>query len=615
MKRIAIALVTLVAFLAILAAAVPFIIPDSFLKDRIAAKISVWTGRNVVISGDPTLSLYPNLTITVTDLTVGNPEGMGDDAFITAQSVRATMPALPLLFGRTEFDQFELIEPRFRFITDKDGRTNWRISSGALMAQAELLDEPRPSTDAPADPAATAPPVLAPPDIRIGNVRIVNGTILIDDLATERREELTGVAVDLLWPTASAQISGTGTLTWRGERIDFNGWAAQPLALLAGDRSAVRFAVGSTGLRVAFQGDARSGGERLAGRANVTAPSLRRVLTWFGTPLEPGPTLAATAIDGAVTVGDGAIAFENAAVDFDGNRTIGDAALAFTGPRPRLTATLTTERLDLSPYFETARLAITGGSWLVAPTALPGASAFDADVRVTAGEMLLGTVHIDNLAGSATLDHGAATIAIDDGQLAGGTVRGKIEARMVDTDLVASASFETIAVDAGSALSDAAAMTGLDGRANATLAMGSRGKTWGEFARAITGTLKVDITDGRLSGIDLAEIAEMLEPEDAPPVRPVSGSTPFTRLAGTVTITQGDLLTDLLRLDSPDLTLTVSGRGSILNGILDAKAEITSGALTIPAEITGRWRAPTISRDPDAPLRGEAAGLAEPTGG
>lgn len=615
MKRIAIAIVTLVAFLAIVVAAIPFIVPDSFLKDRIAAKIAVWTGRVVTITGDPTLSLYPNLTITVTDLAVSNPEGMGGDAFLTAEAVRATMPVLPLLFGRTEFDQFEVVEPRVRLITDKAGQTNWGLAGSGLMAQAERMAAPAAAPAPPTDPAATTPPPLPPPDIRFGRLRVVSGTIIVDDLATERREELSGVTLEMTWPTASAAMDGNGTFTWRGERVDFNGWIGAPLMLLAGETSRIRFALASTGLRAAFQGEAEDGGRRLAGNATITAPSLRRALTWFGTPLEPGPTLAATAIDGSVVAGSGSIAFQNAAVELDGNRAIGDVALSFTGPRPRLAATLTTDRLDLSSYFEAARIAITGGSWLVAPTSLPVAGVLDADVRVTAGEMLLGTAHIDNLAGGATLDHGAATIAIDDGQLAGGTIRGKFEARMVDADLVANGSVELIDVDTGSALADAATISAVDGRGGAMLAVGSRGKTWGEFARGIGGTLKFVIRDGALHGIDVAEVASMLAQPDDEPVRPIGGTTPFTALRGTVGIAQGDLVTEALTLSAPSLSVTIGGRGSILNGLLDARAEIVSEGKVVPVTITGRWRAPTISRDPDAAAGGEAAGVAQPTGG
>lgn len=606
MKRIAIAAVSVVAFLAILVAAIPFIVPDSFLRDRIAARVSTWTGRTVTINGDPSLSLYPSLAITVGDLTVSNPETMGDEAFISAASVRATMPLLPLIFGRTEFDQFELIEPRIRLVTDKAGENNWRLTGGRILAQAQQAasgDNP-PAEAPPADPAAVATPVSTPPrDVRVGTIRILNGTIVLDDLATERREELSGVNAEFSWPTAAAVLSGTGTFTWRGERVDANAVFTRPLMLLAGKNSPVRAALASTGIRISLQGDVGAGMERFSGRANITTPSLRRVLTWLGTPLEAGPTLGAVAVDGAVKVENGAIAFENAAIEFDGNRAVGDLALDVTLPRPRISATLTMERLDLSAYFEAARVAVTSGSWLVTPTSLPIANVLDADVRVTAGEMLLGTAHIDNLAGSATLDHGAATIAIDDGQLAGGFIRGRVEARMVEADFVASATAEIADVETGTALEDTAGIDVLSGRAGATLSIGSRGKTWGELARNIAGTLIFSVRDGTLAGVDLAAAAEALAVPGAEPIQP-TGSTAFTRMAANVEIREADLITRDLAIEGPDASALVAGRGSILNGLIDGTATISSGGDTVPVTITGRWRAPTLAREEEDPAAG-----------
>lgn len=623
MKRIAVAIVTVVAFLAILVAATPFIVPDSFLKNRIAAQISAWTGRAVTIAGEPTLSLYPTLTITVADLAVSNPAEIGDDAFMTAAGVRATMPLLPLLFGRTEFDQFELTDPRVRLIVDKNGRTNWDLADSTIVEQAETLAAaPAPAAQPdppPVEPGATnLPPPLPPPDIRIGHLRIVNGTVIYDDLAAERREEMTAVNLELIWPSASAPARASGSLVWRGEQIDFNGALATPLVLIAGGKSPLRLAAASTALRIALRGDASGGGARFDGWANVTTPSLRRAITWFGTPLQPASTLGAAAIDGLVSVRPDSIAFENAALEFDGNRADGDIAVGFSTPRPLVTATLTTDRLDLSAYIEGARSDLTAsGSWLVVPTGLGFAGAFDADIGVAAGELLIFGMHIDNAAGRAKLSAGAVDLTIDDGQLAGGNVKARVEARMIDADLVANATAEAINVSAGPALGDAAGITALSGTGRATLAIGSRGKTWGEFARAVTGSLDVAIERGLLSGFDVPKLAVELADPLALPVSPGDARTVFSQLTGSIDVTEGDFVTDDLRMEGDGFAVTIAGRGSILNGLVDARGTIAAGSDTVPVTITGRWRAPAVARDPgpDSPEEPTEPAAGEPTGG
>ena len=85
MERFAIAAVTVVAFLALLVAALPFIIPGSLLRDMVAERLSYWTGRTVIVESQPRFSLYPELVVTVENVTFKNPPDMGDEAFTTVE--------------------------------------------------------------------------------------------------------------------------------------------------------------------------------------------------------------------------------------------------------------------------------------------------------------------------------------------------------------------------------------------------------------------------------------------------------------------------------------------------------------------------------------------------
>ena len=60
MKRIAVAAVSIVALLAILIAALPYVVPGGFLRNILAVQIAAWTGCTVTVSGEPRLSIYPN---------------------------------------------------------------------------------------------------------------------------------------------------------------------------------------------------------------------------------------------------------------------------------------------------------------------------------------------------------------------------------------------------------------------------------------------------------------------------------------------------------------------------------------------------------------------------
>lgn len=631
MKRFAVASVTVVAILALLVAALPFIVPGAFLRDLVASKITTWTGRTVLVAGEPRLSIYPELAITVDDLTVSNPGNMGDEAFVAAEGVRASMRALPLLIGRVEFNEFELIRPRFRFVVVKDGGSNWEMTDSAIARQAvraaEQAAEAATEAEATGAPAPTngvevipaGPPTPVPEDIRIGRVTVTDGIILYDDLAADHREEMADLDLDLTWPTAASAASGSGSLQWRGQQVKFNGSIANPLKLIAGGASPVRFAVAATTLRASFAGEARTdiGMPQLSGRATLATPSLRRTLTWFGTPLDAGATLGTGSIDGTVNWTGRTAAFDMAAVELDGNRADGSLAIVLGGPRPAVQGTLTTERLDLTPYAEAARAGATAeGPWPIAPTALPLAAGIDLDIHFTAGQILAGATRLGKFAGTVRTDAGAIDLDIVEAQFYGGRLSGRARAGMVGDELVTSVAAEISRVPARVALADIAGVDGLDGTAAVKLNLTGRGRTWGELARALAGTAAVAVTGGSLSGLDVAAIAETMADPLAEPLEPTDGTTAFSSLAATLAISGGILSTEDLVLRGTGLTVTLSGTGSVLTGLIDAKARLTTAGIDVPVAVTGRWRAPVIARDvaPAAVgVEGEAAAL--PTGG
>ncbi len=300
MRRVAAIAVVVVAILLIGAAAIPYLASGDFLKARIAGQIAAWTGRSVTITGNPSLSFYPYLAVSVDGLVVGKggADETGEDALITADLLRATLRPLPLLMGRAEFEEFELIRPRIRLVRAQDGTGNWQMNKSAIAEQAanaaaagETSTSPQPRNAA---TSGSESPSLLATDVRIGRLRVTDGIILFDNLATEGREELTDVDIDVLWPSAVAPAGGSGHVTWRGKPVEFNASMQEPLALISGGASPFRLALASTVARVAFAGtaDARDG-LTFNGNTTITTPSLRDSIGWLGFDLGTSPILGA----------------------------------------------------------------------------------------------------------------------------------------------------------------------------------------------------------------------------------------------------------------------------------------------------------------------------------
>ncbi len=159
-------------------------------------------------------------------------------------------------------------------------------------------------------------------------------------------------------------------------------------------------------------------------------------------------------------------------------------------------------------------------------------------------------------------------------------------------------------------------MTALDGSTTASLSMSGRGKTWGEFARSIAGSARMEVKDGTLAGFDVSGLADAMSDPLAEPVGPGPEATSFSDLTASLVITEGNLATDDLVMLGDGYRLGVAGKGSVLNGLIDARAAIQTATRIVPISITGKWRAPMVSRavEPDAGPGGPAE-PGKPTGG
>jgi AsmA protein len=169
-------------------------------------------------------------------------------------------------------------------------------------------------------------------------------------------------------------------------------------------------------------------------------------------------------------------------------------------------------------------------------------------------------------------------------------------------------------VPARVALTDLAGIDAIDGTASATLSVRSRGATWGEFARALAGNGAISVRRGTLAGIDLIAVAETMADPLAEPMDTFGGSTAFSNLTATLAIGDGGLAAEDLSMKGAGFDLALSGKGSLINGLIEGNAELSREPDASPLKITGRWRAPIIARAAPPDAAGEQAVTHEESG-
>jgi AsmA protein len=150
---------------------IPQLVPSDVYRSRIETAATQALGREVKVTGDIKLSIFPRIEARAGATTIANPEGFGDAPFASMNELRAAVALWPLLFRKVEIDEFVLVEPNIALVSLEDGRNNWTFDIG----------KPAPG---PVEP--DAPPQPTTIGASLGDVRIVNGTVSWDDRIQNR---------------------------------------------------------------------------------------------------------------------------------------------------------------------------------------------------------------------------------------------------------------------------------------------------------------------------------------------------------------------------------------------------------------------------------------------
>src|SRR5688500_11394774 len=125
LKIVGLVLGGLVALIVIVLIAVLLFVDPNDYRDDIEQLVERETGRELTLSGDLELSVFPWIALKMGAASLGEAPGFGDEPFVTIQEARVGVRLLPLLRGKVEAGEVRLVGARIRLITDEQGRNNW----------------------------------------------------------------------------------------------------------------------------------------------------------------------------------------------------------------------------------------------------------------------------------------------------------------------------------------------------------------------------------------------------------------------------------------------------------------------------------------------------------
>ena len=250
--------------------------------------------------------------------------------------------------------------------------------------------------------------------------------------------------------------------------------------------------------------------------------------------------------------------------------------------------------------------------------------------KVEVGALTVKRVKLENLKAEVKLADGKLDVSPYSANLYGGTLTGALTADANGNRIHVKESAQNVAV--GALLRDAAQKDVLEGRGNVSVDVQAAGGTVTALKKALAGSARIEMKDGAIKGINLAESARNAKAAlgakqaKADP----SQKTDFSEMSASFKIAKGVAHNDDLKALSPFVRLGGVGNLDIGNNTIDylAKATLVATAkgqggrdvgqvagVTIPVKLTGALDNPQWNVDYSALLGGVGGSLGKSAGG
>ncbi len=603
----------LFVFIAILAmvgaglfVAARWLLSPQFVTSQLAAAVKSATGRTLIVKGRPQIHFWPELSIRLKDVRLSNPPGFYKGDFLQAGEIDLAVAARPLLQRRLVVRRINIRQPKVTMLTSMKGKTNWDFETAGKSAK----------TGRQAIPGQADTPGFALKSIRLAPVLIEEGSVSYIDERSGLKFAASRVNLRLSLPTPEAPLSLKGSLVWKKEPVKFTLFLKAPTRLITSG-SAMETTVETPRIKAAYSGliSLRDGLD-MAGRVDASAPSLRGLMGWLGAELPKGRGLGPFAVSGAIDISPRAVSLKKSTFKLDGMTARGDVKV-ITGARPKITAFLGVDRIDVNAYLAPgadgagARKAGAAADWSDAPVSFAPLGGLDAELRLAANAILYRNVRIGRSEITASLRKGVLDARLKKMAFYNGAASGRLVLDGSGKRPLIRGSLNAQGLDGERLLRDFAAMKSLRGTLDVVLSLAASGRSQREMVSTLRGDAKVKFANGAIRGINIARLVRTVKTaivngwKKAPREK-----TDFAELSASFRIADGLARTNDLKMLGPLVRLSGTGEADLLRRKLDFRIEPKIVAtlkgqggkeqlsgLPVPIIVKGPWDNPKIYPD------------------
>lgn len=124
-KRVGLIAGGIVALLLVGLVTVPFLVPKEVYRAQIERSATQALQRQLTLTGDVRISIFPTIAASVGGVTVANPDGFDGPYMVEAGELRGSVRLMPLLSRRVEVKELAFVDAKVSLQKLADGQTNW----------------------------------------------------------------------------------------------------------------------------------------------------------------------------------------------------------------------------------------------------------------------------------------------------------------------------------------------------------------------------------------------------------------------------------------------------------------------------------------------------------
>lgn len=643
----------LVGLVVIAAVALALFFNPNDYREEISASVKDATGRDLVIEGDLSLSVFPWLAIDVGKSTLGNAEGFSDEPFLSFDEARLSVRIMPVILSqKVTVGTASLSGLNVNLEVAESGRTNWDDFS-------EVEEQEQSGVE------VTVEASVDPVDISVSSIVVADANLSYRDAQAGSAYSLTNlnfetggiganepIDIDAAFNFSAAPDDISGNIAIRGTALmsdggaqltvsDFNvsgqveGIVSEPTEFNFDSRevnvnteaqSANLGEMDLTILGLSVSADVEpfsyAGSPQPKAQIRVAEFSLKELMQKLDieAPATADPdAMSRVSFEGNAAIGERDIALSNLILNLDDSALTGELSVP-TAANGALTFDLVVDAINLDAYMAPAEEGMVDDS------------SDDAEIEIP-----VDMIRTLNANGTFRIERALFSgLEFTNMQLGLNSADGRLRLNPLGADLYDGKYSGDVRIDAATdtpSISVNEHLTGVNlatlakslydqdnisGEINGSFVLSGAGKDVAAIRSDLDGTMSMELVDGAWEGTDVwhqIRAARALFKQEPAPEPQLPARTEFSSVKATGTVTNGLFENDDLLIELPFLQLTGAGRVDLnaaevdysVNARVLQKPELMASMTqeeiddftetVIPIKITGPLSSPRMAPD------------------